>query len=103
MFGLVVRFDLVEGAAGAFDALVEETLAQIRKVEPRTLVYACHEVQDDPRARIFYELYEDEQAFENHEEQAHVKRFLRERERFLAAPPRVEFFNLQRDKGITAA
>ncbi|MGH8898121.1 MAG: hypothetical protein ACRDZ4_14165 [Egibacteraceae bacterium] len=29
----------------------------------------------------------------------HVKRFLSERERFLAAPPRVEFLNLQRGQG----
>ena len=94
MFALVVRFDLVPGAALAFDGLVDETLGLIRAREPRTVIYACHQVEGAPDSRIFYELYEDRAAFDEHEAGEHVKRFLGEREQYLARSPRVEFLEL---------
>jgi quinol monooxygenase YgiN len=94
MFALVVRFDLTAGAGPAFDALVEETLGLIRDREPRTVIYACHQVEGAPDSRIVYELYEDRTAFDEHEEGQHVRRFLAEREQHLAGPPRVEFLDL---------
>jgi quinol monooxygenase YgiN len=94
MFALVVRFDLVPGTGPAFDALVYETLGLIRAREPRTAIYACHQVEGAPDSRFFYELYEDRAAFDEHESGEHVKRFLAERERYLASPPRVEFLEL---------
>jgi quinol monooxygenase YgiN len=94
MFALVVRFDLTPGAGPAFDALVDETLGLIRAREPRTVIYACHQVEGAPDSRIFYELYEDRAAFDEHEAGEHVKRFLAEREQHLAGPPRVEFLDL---------
>jgi quinol monooxygenase YgiN len=66
MFGLVVRFDLVPGAGLAFDALVQETLEKIWVREPRTLIYSCHDVDAAPHSRIFYELYKDRAAFDEH-------------------------------------
>ena len=95
MFGLMVRFDLVPGAGLAFDALVQETLEVIRAREARTLIYACHDVEGAPYSRIFYELYEDRAAFDEHERGEHVRRFLAERDQYLAAPPRVEFLTLR--------
>ena len=94
MFALVVRFDLRSGVAAAFDDLVEETLALIRRREPGTLVYACHQVEGSPDSRVFYELYETRSAFEDHEAGEHVRRFLHERQQYLAGPPRVEFLDL---------
>lgn len=100
MFGLVVRFTLKEGQGEAFDTLARETLPFVRAEEPGTFVYTCHEVQDDPDARVFYELYRDRDAFETHEHTDHVGRFLREREQHLAGEPRVEFLHLQGGKGV---
>lgn len=94
MFALVVRFDLAAGAGPAFDALVDKTLGLIRAREPRTVIYACHQVEGAPDSRIFYELYEDRAAFDEHESGEHVKRFLAERQQYLAGPPRVEFLEL---------
>jgi transcriptional regulator with XRE-family HTH domain/quinol monooxygenase YgiN len=62
MFALVVRFDLAAGVGPAFDELVDETLGLIRAREPRTVVYACHQVEGAPDSRIFHELYEDRAA-----------------------------------------
>lgn len=102
MLGLVVHFKLKDGMAGEFDRLAEGTLALIRAREPGTLVYAVHDVEGDPLARVFYELYRDRAAFEAHERQEHVRRFLAERERCLAAPPQVEWLRLRSGTGIPA-
>ncbi|MFF4405859.1 putative quinol monooxygenase [Streptomyces sp. NPDC001404] len=84
-FGLFVRFTLKEGGATGFDALVRETTAAIRANEPGTLIYACHEVEGAPDQRVFFELYADRAAFEEHERQPHTKHFLAERTKFVTA------------------
>ena len=99
MFGLVVRFDLEDGADEEFDALVAETVRLIEQREPGTLIYTCHAVQD-ASARIFYELYRDRSAFDAHEQQSHVRRFLTERGQYMAATPRVEFLRLRAGAGV---
>ena len=84
-FGLVVRFTLRDQAAAtAFDRLSAETLEGIRTQEPGTLVYVTHLPEDQPLIRVLYELYEDRAAFEEHEAQPHTRRFLAEREQYLA-------------------
>ncbi|MEV6651752.1 antibiotic biosynthesis monooxygenase [Streptomyces sp. NPDC051219] len=83
-FGLFVRFTLKDGAAADFDALIRETTAGIRAKEPGTLIYACHEVEGAPNERIFFELYEDYAAFEEHERQPHTRHFLSERDKYVA-------------------
>jgi quinol monooxygenase YgiN len=82
-FGLVVRFALKPGAGDAFDRLTSETVEQIRAQEPGTLLYAAHRVESDPDARLFYELYRDRAAFDDHEAQPHTRRFLAERGNYL--------------------
>ena len=47
-------------------------------------MYAVHSVEGKPLQRIFYELYRDRAAFDAHEGQPHVRRFLDEREQYLA-------------------
>jgi quinol monooxygenase YgiN len=86
MFGLSVRFTCkdLESAEG-FDTLVAETVPQIRQHEPGTLVYAVHSVEGKPLQRVFYELYRDRAAFNAHEDQEHTRRFLAEREQYVAA------------------
>lgn len=82
-FGLIVRFTVRPGSESAFDELTAETVAEVQRCEPGTLLYLCHKVDGAPSERIFYELYRDRAAFEAHEEQPHVRRFLAERARHL--------------------
>jgi quinol monooxygenase YgiN len=70
---------LFRSDGGSFDALVQRTVESIRTTEPGTLVYATHSSADNPRQRIFYELYRDRAAFEAHEQYAHVGTFLADR------------------------
>ena len=94
MFGLVVRFRLKPGAGAAFDELVRNTVEQIGRSEAGTLIYDIHNVDGEPDQRIFYELYRDQAAFEAHEATEHTKRFLADRNQFLAASPDVDFLDL---------
>jgi quinol monooxygenase YgiN len=82
-FALVVRFTVLPGSEEAFDALTATTAIAIRASEPDTLVYACHQVDQAPQQRIFYELYRDRAAFDAHENQPHVRHFLQAREALL--------------------
>lgn len=99
MFGLVVRFSCKdEASAGGFDRLVAETVPQIRQHEPGTLIYAVHRVDGEPLHRMFYELYRDRAAFDAHNSQPHTRRFLAEREQYLAGT-NVDWLELQVGKG----
>ncbi|MGW1358468.1 putative quinol monooxygenase [Streptomyces chartreusis] len=98
-FGLIVRFTARdEAAAKGFDALAAETLAGIEG-EPGTLVYVNHAVPGATNVRVFYELYANREAFEAHESQPHVRRFLAEREQFLTSTE-VTFLRDVAGKGI---
>lgn len=88
-YGLLVRFDVIEGHEEAFDALTAETLRAIRVDEPGTLIYLAHLDAGSPSVRVFYELYRDVAAFEAHEATSHVRRFLSERTAHLRGEPEV--------------
>ncbi|HEX3752599.1 MAG TPA: antibiotic biosynthesis monooxygenase [Streptosporangiaceae bacterium] len=99
MFGLCVRFTCKDQAsAEAYDRLVAGTIEGIKAAEPGTLVYASHLVQGQPLQRIFYELYRDRAAFEAHEAAPHTRRYLAERDQYLAGAE-VDWLTLQDGKG----
>lgn len=99
MFGLSVRFTCKDDAsAEAYDRLVAETVEAIKANEPGTVVYASHLVDGQPLQRIFYELYSDRAAFEAHEAAPHTRRYLEQRDRYLASTE-VDWLTLQTGKG----
>ena len=99
MFGLSVRFTCKDAdSAEGFDKLVAETVAEIRRHEPGTLVYAVHTAEGKPLERIFYELYRDRAAFEAHEASPHTRRYLEARGQYLASTE-VDWLTLQAGKG----
>ncbi len=100
MFALVARFYLRdEEAVEGFDRLVEDTVVQIRENEPGTVVYAVHKVNDSPLSRIFYELYESREQFDEHEKQVHTRRFIDERGQYVT-DMRIEFLESPIGKGV---
>jgi quinol monooxygenase YgiN len=102
MFALTVRFDVRPGSEDAFDELVAHTTMHIRTKEPGTLLYLCHRMQGELSARIFYELYRDNDAFQAHEGAEHVKDFHAQRKPMMAGPERVEFLERLDGKGWPA-
>jgi quinol monooxygenase YgiN len=99
MFGLCARFTCKdEVAAEAYDRLVAQTVEGIKAREPGTVIYACHRVDGQPLQRVFYELYRDKAAFDAHEAAPHTRRYLAERDQYLAATE-VDWLTLQTGKG----
>jgi quinol monooxygenase YgiN len=99
MFGLCVRFTCKDQvSAEAYDQLVAETVEAIKANEPGTLVYATHTVEGQPLQRIFYELYRDRAAFEAHEAAPATRRYLDQRDQYIASTE-VDWLTLQTGKG----
>jgi quinol monooxygenase YgiN len=99
MFGLSVRFTCRdEDSVVGFDRLVAETVPEICEHEAGTIVYAVNAVEGQSLQRIFYELYRDRAAFDAHEEQPYIRRFLALRAQYLASVE-VNFLTLQIGKG----
>ncbi len=74
--GLIAIHTLLEDKVAAFDRIAEEAAEQVRAQEPDTLVYVIHTVPKAPMQRIFYEIYRDRAAYERHEQQPYIKRFV---------------------------
>jgi quinol monooxygenase YgiN len=99
MLAICARFTLKDQvAAEAYDRLAAETITGIRECEPGTVVYAIHAVDGQPLQRVHYELYRDQAAFEAHEAAPHTRRYLAERDPYLAATE-VDWLTLQAGKG----
>ena len=72
-------FTLLEDRVADFDRLAEHTAEEVSTGEPDTLVYVIHLVPNAPMQRIFYEIYLDRAAFDSHESQPYMQRFVAER------------------------
>ncbi|WP_327088127.1 antibiotic biosynthesis monooxygenase [Nonomuraea sp. NBC_01738] len=90
IFGLLTVFTLMDGSGDLFDRLADQTVEAVRRGEPDTLVYACHSVKSAPLQRIVYELYRDEVAYQDHQRQPHVERFVNERQAMVLATNVIE-------------
>jgi quinol monooxygenase YgiN len=75
-YGQITVYTLLDGREGAFDQLSREAVRAARQGEPGTLIYACHEVVGAPTQRIFYQLFRDQAAFEEHQRRPYVRQFL---------------------------
>jgi len=93
VFTLVVRFDLPdEAAVRAFDELTAAAVPLIHAHEAGTLVYETYAVEGEPLARVFYEVYRDRDAHDEHERQPHTAAFLTA-VRALVSQIRVEYLS----------
>ena len=75
-YGRILIFTLLEDRLAEFDRLAEQLAEEVRIREPDTLVHVIHLVPNAPMQRIFYELYRDRAAFDSHENQPYVTRFV---------------------------
>jgi len=78
-YGRILIFTLLDDRVADFDRLAEQTAEEVSIGEPDTLVYVIHLVPNAPMQRIFYEIYRDRAAFDSHEAQPYMQRFVAER------------------------
>jgi quinol monooxygenase YgiN len=85
MLALVVRLDMHDDeAAVAMDALLRDLVREVTANEPGALTYVVHAVEGEPLARVLYEVYADEEAFQAHQEAPYFQAFLEARTPLLA-------------------
>ena len=90
LYGLIAIYTLAEGGEEEFDALAEKVVAEVRASEPDALVYAVHSVPNAPMQRIFYEVYRDRTAYEEHKRHLYIQRFDVERGPYVLATNVIE-------------
>jgi quinol monooxygenase YgiN len=88
--GLIAIYTLLEDKVADFDRAADEVAEQVRAGEPDTLVYVIHTVPKAPMQRIFYEVYRDRAAYERHEKQPYVQRFVSARRPYVLATNVIE-------------
>ena len=88
--GLIAIYTLLEDKVADFDRAADEVAEQVRANEPDTLVYVIHTVPKAPMQRIFYEVYRDRAAYDRHEKQSYVKRFVTARRPYVLATNVIE-------------
>jgi quinol monooxygenase YgiN len=89
-YGRIVIFTLLEDRVADFDRLAEQAADEVRVREPDTLVFVIHLVPNAPLQRIFYEIYRDRAAFDSHEGQPYIQRFVAERRSCVLATNMIE-------------
>ncbi len=89
-YGRILIFTLLEDRVADFDRLAEQTAEQVMTSEPDTLVYVIHLVPNAPMQRIFYEIYRDRAAFDRHESQPYMQRFVADRRSLVLATNVIE-------------
>jgi quinol monooxygenase YgiN len=75
LYGLIAIYTLADNRVAEFDALAEQVVREVRTTEPEALVYAVHSVPNAPMQRIFYEVYRDRMAYEEHQRRPYIERF----------------------------
>ncbi|KQV19253.1 MULTISPECIES: putative quinol monooxygenase [unclassified Kitasatospora] len=93
-YAVVARFNLRPEAVAAFDALAEWRISQAAADEPGLVGYAVHRIAAEPLARVFYEIYRDKAAFDDHRATAQTAEFGRLHVPFVQGPPRIEFLEV---------
>ncbi|MGW6914487.1 putative quinol monooxygenase [Kitasatospora sp. NPDC054939] len=93
MYAVVARFDLTPEGVEGFDALAAWRISEAAH-EPGLVGYAVHRVDDEPLARVFYEIYRDRAAFLEHRATAQTAEFGARYGRYAQGPPRIEFLDV---------
>jgi quinol monooxygenase YgiN len=89
-YGRIQIFTLLDDRAAEFDRLAEEAAELVSAGEPDTLVYVIHLVPNAPLQRIFYEIHRDRAAFDAHESQPYMQRFVAGRRSLVLATNVIE-------------
>lgn len=90
LFGLIAIYTLVEGGGDDFDRLAERTVQAVRRNEPDTLLFVVHTVPNAPLQRIFYEVYRDRTAYNDHRMQPEVEDFFAKHRPYVLATNVIE-------------
>ncbi len=91
---VVAKIRAAKGKGAALAALLTEQVGVVRKAEPGCLVYRLHRSTKDPEVFLFYEVYEDQAAYDAHRKAPHLAAYRerREKESLIDGAVEVEIF-----------
>ena len=72
---LLAKLKVQPGKEAEFTTAAKEMIATVRTAEPGTLAYILHQNSKDPTEFVYYEVYQDQAAFESHGKTDHMKAF----------------------------
>jgi len=72
---LLAKLKVQPGKDAEFAAAAKEMIATVKALEPGTLAYTLHQNAKDPTEFIYYEVYQDQAAFDAHGKTDHMKAF----------------------------
>jgi quinol monooxygenase YgiN len=72
---VIAKLKVQPGKEAEFEAAGKEMIATVKIAEPGTLSYVLHKNTKDPTEFIYYEVYQDQAAFEAHGKTDHMKAF----------------------------
>jgi quinol monooxygenase YgiN len=72
---VIAKLKVQPGKEAEFEAAGKEMIATVKSAEPGTLTYILHKNIKNPTEFIYYEVYQDQAAFESHGKTDHMKKF----------------------------
>ncbi len=88
---VIAKLKVQPGKEAEFEAAGKEMIATVKTAEPGTLAYVLHQNTKDPTEFIYYEVYQDQAAFDSHGKTDHMKKFGGKIGAFLAGRPELTF------------
>jgi quinol monooxygenase YgiN len=70
---VIAKIKAKAGSEGELESAFKEMIGKVRANEPGTLTYALHRSVQDPTVFVFYEVYQDQAAFDAHGKTEHMK------------------------------
>ena len=90
---LLAKLKVQPGKEAEFEAAAKEMIAIVKTAEPGTLAYILHKNTKDPTEFIYYEVYQDQAAFEAHGKTDHMRAFGGKIGAILAGRPELTFIS----------
>jgi quinol monooxygenase YgiN len=72
---VIAKLKVQPGKEADFEAAAKQMIATVKESEPGTLTYILHKNTKDPTEFVYYEVYQDQAAFDSHGKTDHMKAF----------------------------
>jgi quinol monooxygenase YgiN len=72
---VIAKLKVQPGKEAEFEAAAKQMIATVKESEPATLTYILHKNTKDPTEFVYYEVYQDQAAFDAHGKTDHMKAF----------------------------
>jgi quinol monooxygenase YgiN len=87
---LIARIKAKSGCENDLEAAFRDMIKKVRAAEPGCQAYVLHKANQDPTQFVWYELYADQAAFDNHRKTEHMKEMGARIKDLLDGRPQVE-------------